>query len=153
MNREQSADLKPRTVCPACYSSRVEADAKQCDVCGKLLSEGFQPLDAIRSSYGMQRKRLDFQQVNTTESLFEDKPLLASSAAWACTVYSMVPYLGVLFVPFAIALGWLGYLKDRRRPGSGATQATLAPVALSMVLLALQVLLWWLLYLIPEIGI
>ena len=153
MNREQSAELKPRTICPACYSLRVEADAKQCEVCGKLLSEGFQPLDAIRSSHGMQRKKLDFQQVSTTESLFEDKALLASNAAWACTVYSMVPYLGLLFVPLAIALGGLGYLKDRRRPGAGATQATLAPVALSMVLLVVQVLLWWLLYLIPEIGI
>lgn len=152
MNREPSAELKSRTICPACYSSRIEEDAKQCDVCGKLLSEGFQPLDAIRSSYGLQRKKLDFQQVSITESLFEDKRPIASSAAWACTVYSMVPYLGVLFVPFAIVFGGLGYLKDRR-PGSGATQATLAPVALSMILLAIQVLLWWLLYLIPEIGI
>lgn len=153
MNREQPSQLKSRTICPACYSSRVEAYAKQCEVCGKLLSEGFQPLDAIRSSYGMQRKKLDFEQASTTESLFEDRRPLASNAAWACTVYSMVPYLGVLFVPFAIALGGLGYLKDRRCPGSSATPATLAPVALSMVLLAIQVLLWWLLYLIPEIGI
>ncbi len=154
MNSEPAVQIKSGIVCPACYSSRVDDGAKQCEVCGKLLSEGFQPLDAIRSSSGMQREKLDFlAERQNPESLFGDTRPLVSNAAWACTVYSMVPYLGLLFVPLAIAFGWLGYLKDRRLRGSDEARATLVPLALSLILLSVQIVLWWLLYLIPKIGI
>ena len=102
----------------------------------------------------MQRKKLDFENNDDqTTSLFHIRRPLTSSFAWACTVYSMVPYLGVLFVPFALVLGSFDYLKDRRgsEPGSGRT--TIVPLALSVFLLAVQLMLWSLLYIIPKIGI
>ena len=63
----------------------------------------------------------------------------------------MVPYLGILFIPFALVFGGLDYISRRRELGNH--RPTLVPVALSVFLLAAQLLLWWLLYLIPEIGI
>jgi hypothetical protein len=125
-----------------------------CDICGKLMSEGFQPLDAIRSSHGMQRKRLDFQpEAVEQQNLFGQRPALVSDTAWACTVYSMVPYLGILFVPLALAIGGFSYWRAqmKREPGDGRT--ALLCVVLSLMLLAVQIILWRLLYLIPEIGI
>src|SRR5687767_13849741 len=85
------------------------------------------------------------------DNIFDDSGPLTSSVAWACTVYSMVPYLGILFVPFAMVFGGIDYVS--RRHGLGNRRAPLLPVTLSVFLLAIQLLLWWLLYLIPEIGI
>ncbi|MEP6704181.1 MAG: hypothetical protein ABJB34_05200 [Acidobacteriota bacterium] len=72
--------------------------------------------------------------------------------AWACTVYSMVPYLGILFVPFAIVFSGFGFVRARRRL-SGDRPRFLLCAVLSSVILAVQLLLWWLLYFIPKIGI
>jgi hypothetical protein len=64
----------------------------------------------------------------------------------------MVPYLGILFIPLAIGVGTAGYVANRRTLHDGGRRA-LWCVGLSLVLLIIQLILWWLLYLIPEIGI
>lgn len=73
--------------------------------------------------------------------------------AWACTVYSMVPYLGILFVPFAIAAGGFGYIAALRNPGIGGERTALVCIGVGVILLAIQILFWWLLYLVPQMGI
>ena len=123
-----------------------------CGVCGKLMSEGFQPLDVIRSSYGMQRKRLDFGREIAAETLFYEQPPLVSKIAWACAVYSMVPYIGVIFIPFAIIIGSCDYFAAQRDGRKSDQRAALITLTVSSLLLAAQIILWWLLYLIPELA-
>ena len=79
-------------------------------------------------------------------------PNQSADAAWACMVYSLVPYLRILFVPVALGVSALGFIltqqaeaHDRRR--------FLFSACVSLLILAVQILLWWLLYLIPKIGI
>ena len=119
------------------------------------MSEGFQPLDAIRSSYRLQRRQLPYASSSgdTVNALFERDRNTIADIARACTVYSMMPYLGILFIPLALVLGGFGYVAFRQRPHIGGERSSLICVGASLVLLAIQIVLWWLLYLIPELGI
>jgi hypothetical protein len=81
-----------------------------------------------------------------------DNPHSRSDTAWACTVYSMVPYLGILFVPFALAVSTFGYIRTRGR-SSGDSGRFIACAGLSSFILAVQLLLWSLLYFVPTLGI
>ena len=102
----------------------------------------------------MQRKQLDFQpEAAEQQNLFGQRAPLVSDTAWACTVYSMVPYLGILFVPLALAIGGFSYFDAQRKREPGDRSTALFCVVLSLMLLVVQIVLWWLLYLIPEIGI
>ena len=74
---------------------------------------------------------------------------LNPSMAWACTVYALVPYLGILFVPFAV---FFGAIELFRSPQT-SSRNTIVPLALTIPIVAGQLVLWWLLYLIPEIGL
>ena len=85
-------------------------------------------------------------------NLFEKNENQASQTAWACLVYSFVPYLGILFVPFAFFAGGFGYFVSYRNPNLGGRKLGIVCVALSFVVLAIQILLWRLLYIIPELG-
>lgn len=73
--------------------------------------------------------------------------------AWACTVYSMVPYIGILFVPLAIGVGTAGYVVTRGKLQSGGEPRALVGVGISVAILFVQLFFWWLLYVIPELGI
>lgn len=118
------------------------------------MREGFQPLDAIRSSYGLQRRVLATTNgLQPTDYLFSREENSMSEIARACTVYAMVPYLGILFVPFALVSAGLGLARARQLPDQAGRHTSLVCVAVSLLLLCVQLILWWLLYLIPEIGI
>ena len=137
--------------CAACG----EAAARRlpyCPVCDKLMAEDYQPLDTIRSAHGLQRKTL-FGKGEEQLDLFDQKKNTMSETAWACVVYSMVPYLGMLFIPFAVITGGLGYAVAIRQPHLGGRRLAVICVGTSLVILALQLLLWWLLYLIPELNV
>ena len=144
----------PISVCVACGASARRGNAKFCLVCGKLLREDYQPLDRLRASYRMQGKAIGIQAAEKEEitDLFEQNKNTVSQTASACLVYSFVPYLGILFVPFTILIGSLGYFKALRQPQIGGQRAALRSIAVSFVVLAEQIFLWWLLYIIPEIG-
>lgn len=106
-------------------------------------------MDVIRSSYRLQRRSLDHTPSVTV--LFEEDRDLAADAAWACVVYSMVPYLGILFTPLAICLGAFRFVQTERAAGSARRRVALLSTGLGLLILAVQILLWWLLYLIPEL--
>lgn len=90
---------------------------------------------------------------NGERDLFEDRGRFASNAAWACTVYAMVPYLGLLFVPPALVMsGYFVFDAQRKRQRIEMRDA-LGCMAAGFTLLAAQLVLWWLLYLIPKIGL
>ncbi len=91
-------------------------------------------------------------RTENVKTLFESDSNAVSETAWACVVYSMVPYLGILFVPLAFVVGTLGVYLSYRRPASGGRQMAVVCIGLSVVILTIQIFLWWLLYVIPEIG-
>ena len=114
-----NVDKGPGVSCPACGAMVTRFADGSCGVCGKLLREGFQPLDAIRSSHRMQRVRLNMPDAGSTDSivLFEERRSLVSNTAWACTVYSMVPYIGVVFILPALLTGGFSYFRAAAQPG------------------------------------
>lgn len=150
-----NGDKESGLSCPACGAMVIHSADGSCGVCGKLLREGFQPLDAIRSSHRMQRVRLNMPDVVPADSigLFEEHRTLVSNTAWACTVYSMVPYIGIVFIPPALLTGGFSYFRARRRNLAEEERQALICIGVSFVVLSIQLVLWWLLYLIPEIGI
>lgn len=141
-------------LCSACGSEARRDDAKFCLVCGKLLREDYEPLDNLRASYRLQGQSFLIENAKKEEiaNLFEQNKNSIAQTAWACLVYSFVPYLGILFVPLAFLVGGFGYLVSRRQQNVGGRKLALACVGLSFVVFAVQIFLWWLLYIIPELG-
>lgn len=156
--REQSSVLHfPIAVekkCPACGARASRETAKYCSVCAKFLKEDYQPLDALRSSNRLQGQSFLVENARREEiaNLFPRNENSVSETAWACLVYSFVPYLGILFVPLALIVGISGAAISIRRPNAGGRKLALVSAALSLVVLVVQIFLWWLLYFIPEIG-
>jgi hypothetical protein len=144
----------PLSICSACGMESRRDDAKFCLTCGKLLKEDYQPLDTLRASYRMQGKTFLIENAKREEvaNLFEQNENTVSHTAWACVVYSFVPYLGILFVPLAFLVGGFGYLVSFRQPDLGGRRLALTCIALSIIVLVIQIFLWWLLYIIPELG-
>jgi hypothetical protein len=140
--------------CAACGSEARRPFAKYCRVCGKRMDESYEPLDTIRASYNLRRN--DFSHPIVYErgpkNLFEQNKNTISHTAWACVVYSMVPYLGILFIPFAFGIAGFGYATALRRPHLGGRRLAVICVVLSILILAVQLILWWLLYIIPELN-
>lgn len=140
--------------CPACGAHTSGSAVRFCNVCGKLLSEEYQPLDNWRSSYRMQGKPFKSQtKTPDTTHLFEQNKNAAAQTAWACFVYSLVPYLGILFVPLTFSISGFGYFAAVRRPFPGGRTLSLASFYLSFVVLAIQLFLWWLLYSVPKMPV
>lgn len=141
-------------VCSACGANARRETANFCLVCGKLLTEDYQPLDTLRASYRLQGKTFEFKtaEIEEVKDLFEQNKNQISQTAWACLVYSMVPYLGILFIPFTFFIGGFGYAAAVRRPQLGGRRLSLFSIAISFIVLAAQLFLWWLFYIIPELG-
>ena len=138
--------------CSACGTQIEREFAKFCRVCGKLLLEDYEPLDTLRASYRLQGKSFQFEQKEKVTNLFAENKNSASSTASAFVVYSLVPYLGILFCPGAFLMGSIGVFVSHRKPYLGGGKTSIYSIALSVIIFAIQILLWWLLYLIPELG-
>jgi hypothetical protein len=138
--------------CPACGGELSRGTARYCSDCGKLLTEGYEPLDTIRASYRLQRTNLEMDRgMEMKSALFEGETSGTSQTAWACVVYSMVPYLGILFIPLAFAVSGVGYLTVSKNVARNR-RITGICFGLSAVILVVQIGLWWLLYLIPTLA-
>lgn len=141
--------------CVACGAQIDERAAKFCRVCGKLLTEEYQPLDRLRASYHLQGKSFGFEnapKIDEDENLFDENKNAASETAKACVVYSLVPYIGILFCPIALLTGGVGAFAAYRKPNLGGGKTSFYSIAFSVLILTVQLLLWWLLYIIPELG-
>jgi hypothetical protein len=74
------------------------------------------------------------------------------ATARAFATYSLVPYLGIVFCPGAVLLGTLGVVSSYRSQqfsSESARAACYASTIVGMVVLAVQLLLWWILYQVP----
>ncbi|HKG46577.1 MAG TPA: hypothetical protein VKB02_07620 [Pyrinomonadaceae bacterium] len=72
--------------------------------------------------------------------------------ARAFATYSLVPYLGILFCPGAVVFGAAGVVRSYRSPqlgGDAARSVCYASTIVGLVLLGVQLLLWWILYQAP----
>jgi hypothetical protein len=154
LSQPTSLSVAPSPICTACGTGIEREFAKFCRVCGKLLVEDYQPLDTLRASYRLQGKSFQFESPEKieTESLFKENKNAASETASAFVVYSLVPYLGILFCPGAFLMGGIGVFTAYRKPFLGGGKTSVYSIALSVVIFAIQILLWWLLYIIPELG-
>ena len=141
--------------CSACGTPIERRFAKYCRVCGKFLFEDYQPLDNLRASYRMQGKAIVFEKNVEREevgNLFEINENGVSNTTWACFVYSLVPYIGIIFIPLTFLFGGFSLFISIKNPALGGQKLALVSMTLSFVVLAIQILLWWLLYIIPTLG-
>jgi hypothetical protein len=143
-----------KRICSACGAEARRINAKYCLVCAKLLKEDYQPLDTYRSSHRLQGKSFLVENAESKEitDLFAREENTVSQTAWACFVYSMVPYLGILFIPLTFIIGSFGVAVSYQKPHLGGRKLALTSMGMSFIVLAIQVFLWWLLYIIPELS-
>lgn len=139
-------------ICPACGTTATRDFAKFCRVCGKILTEEYQPLDALRASYRLQGKSFQAAEKQKVEDLFAENKNSAAATASAFVVYSLVPYLGILFCPGAFLMGGIGAFVSYRKPDLGGRRASIYNLFLSFVIFTIQILLWWLLFVVPELS-
>jgi hypothetical protein len=154
-NSEQIQNPKSKIqnrTCLACGTEAQREFAKYCLVCGKLLLEDYQPLDSLRASNRLPKTKFKTETTTEIKNLFEEENNGAASLAWAFVVYSMVPYLGILFTPGAVLMSGVGLYIAYRKPYLGGQKMAIYSFILSFVILAIQILLWWLLYIIPELS-
>ena len=153
------AELARGRECPACGATARRASARFCATCGRILEDGYLPADALRASYYMQQQRASRQNRPQRIAARHRAPALgprafgsnnAAATALAFVTYSLVPYLGILFCPGAIVAGGLGLLGWHRVPERGGRRAACAGIILGLVILCLQLLLWWILYKVPQ---
>lgn len=72
--------------------------------------------------------------------------------ARAFATYSLVPYLGIVFCPGAVLLGTVGVVRSYRLQQAGSEShrgVCYASAIAGLVVLAVQLLLWWILYQVP----
>ncbi|MGB8506944.1 MAG: hypothetical protein WCD76_00930, partial [Pyrinomonadaceae bacterium] len=74
----------------------------------------------------------------------------ASTTALAFVTYALVPYLGILFCPGALVCGSVGLLRAIRTPHVGGRRASAMSITLGIVIFGAQLVLWWILYKVPE---
>ena len=74
----------------------------------------------------------------------------AAATAMAFVTYALVPYLGILFCPGALFFGGVGLVRAWRAPRPGYARAAFVSLALGLLVLCAQLLLWWILYKVPE---
>ena len=160
MELEARKVRKPKTenrnrTCVACGAQSRRINAKFCLICGKLLEEDYQPLDTLRSSNRLQGQSFLVENAQKEEvtDLFARNENNVSQVAWACFVYSMVPYLGIIFIPFTFIIGSYGVAVSYSHPRLGGRKLALISMGMSFLVLTIQIVLWWLLYIIPEIGV
>ena len=89
--------------------------------------------------------------MNPDKSAINDHNATADTAR-ACIVYSLVPYLGIVFVPIALAVSGFGYVRSRQNNRPEPRRFVFC-AGLSLAVLVAQVFLWWLLYFIPKIVV
>lgn len=74
----------------------------------------------------------------------------ATATARAFVTYALVPYLGILFCPGALFYGGVGLLRARRARRRGDRRGPALSLLMGFVLLCAQLLLWYLMYKVPE---
>ena len=154
--RSGDKPLTPPT-CPACGAVARRVDARFCSTCGRSLEGNYLPADALRASYHLHRRASGRGRIKGAHpkrpmsSLFPTQNRNgASQAGLAFATYALVPYLGILFCPGAVLLGGVGLFCSFRAPQKGGRRAAYMSIALGLLILCAQALLWWVIVKVPE---
>jgi len=166
-----------RGACAACGSEARRARARYCSTCGRALGQDYFPTESLRASYGFARSPspgAEARAAGAPPSLrlaprprpaFAPPPPRpyragvpprpraangAASTALAFATYALVPYIGILFCPGALVAGGFGLLRSYRTPDAGGRRSSATGLALGLLILCAQLLLWWILYKVPE---
>ena len=76
--------------------------------------------------------------------------MVLADTARAFATYSLVPYLGILFCPGAVVVGTVGVVKSYRSNDTRQARfVCYASTIAGIVILVIQLLLWWILYRVP----
>lgn len=154
--KNQANDFAKSSVCAGCGFALQRAAAKFCQVCGHDLRRNYQPLDVLRASYNLRaqtaKQQFTKQPQRELRELFSESKNGAASTAIVFAVYSLVPYLGILFCPGALILGGVGLAISYQKPQFGGRETAIYSLLLGALIFVIQILLWWLLYIVPELG-
>lgn len=156
--------------CASCGAAARRDAARFCAACGSPLGEDYFPTGALRASYSFERSaaerptpprareggaprrraRLRSAARPRMEFMPSKKENGAAATGFAFVTYALVPYLGILFCPGALVMGGVGLWRARRAPHAGGRRAAALSLLLGLAILCAQLLLWWVLYKVPE---
>jgi hypothetical protein len=167
-----SSDAAAARECGACGSAARRPSARYCSTCGREFVEDYFPADSLRASYrfespresyaieaarGPRVKRQRHQRPRRRVALpkgFRGSVMQgrdssgASSSALAFAAYALVPYLGILFCPGALLFGGVGLVRSLHAPHAAGRRDSALGLALGLLILCAQLLLWWILLLL-----
>ena len=168
--REESSGEATRA-CDACGARARRASARFCATCGHTLGGGYFPTDSLRASYRFERAPVS-QCIEASRGAERARPRPvaytrrrparagrvsmpgrtengAAATAMAFVTYALVPYLGILFCPGALLFAGVGLVRAWRAPQDGHARHAALSLALALLVLCAQLLLWWILYKVP----
>ncbi|HZH33055.1 MAG TPA: hypothetical protein VEY11_19975 [Pyrinomonadaceae bacterium] len=153
--------------CPACGAAARRADARFCATCGRGLRErAYAPADSLFASYHQQRHRpaILFEPANTTAAAIATAPTAAAPAvstrgaterrvfdsegntsaavALVLTCSALVPFVGILFCPFAVFAGGFALFEAWATPRAGGARLAACCVGFGFLIAGAQVLLF-----------
>ncbi len=155
--------------CPACGALARRREARFCATCGRALDAAdYFPTDSLKASYHQLPVRPQAKTTATRQAVtlaqaprprtrlrqnsmpFQINRNGASTTAMVFVTYALVPYLGILFCPGALLMGSIGLVRSHRTPQDGGRRTSVMSITLGLFLLGVQLLLWWILYKVPE---
>jgi hypothetical protein len=140
--------------CPACGAAARRTGAHFCATCGRGLREhSYSPADALLASYHQQHSRpamLFEPQADSARGqgklerakLFDSEGNTAAAIALVLVFSALVPYIGILFCPLAIAAGGFGLFEAWVVRHSGGARLAACCIVFGFVIAGAQVLLW-----------
>lgn len=132
--------------CAACGSGASRSGARFCSTCGHSLSGDYAPAALLQASYHQRRMAAFGASLNSEPAaLMISRQNNLTAGAFAFVTFSVVPFLGVLFCPFALLLGMCSWLQSTRHPNPIRTVRPAIAVALAVVISGVQLSLWWML--------
>ncbi|MBC7795314.1 MAG: hypothetical protein H7Z37_00415 [Pyrinomonadaceae bacterium] len=137
-----------------CNAEKTRATAKFCRKCGReVIADDsiYVPLADLKASYNLKNKSLNNTRQIQQNALFATNKNGASTTAIAFVVYSLVPFLGILFCPGALFMSVVGLSVSFAKPHLGGRETSVLSLFFGSFITLVQLLLWWLLFLIPEL--
>lgn len=140
--------------CPACGAAARRAEAHFCATCGRGLRErAYAPADSLFASYHQQRNRPPMLFESTAAiggvpvqraarlRMFDNEGNTAAAIALVLVFSALVPFVGILFCPFAVFAGGFGLFEAWFEPRVGGGRLAASCIGFGLLIGGAQVLL------------